>query len=188
MADGGLYALAGDSQKLLSPFPSWGEYAMESEHRISFIGLSLTVILLLASCRSVGVHRVHGRGGGYGPPAHAPAHGYRHKHVYGYDLVYDSSYGFYVVTGLNHHYYHDGYFYRLHGDVWQVSLRGADWRPLRYGALPSPLRVKFKPAAPSRNLNAVIKTPGSVAPVIKTSGPTNIKVKGKAKGRGKGKK
>jgi|GEM_PF-2724602 len=173
---------------------------MDSGYRISCIGLSLTVILLLASCHSVGVHRVHHRGPGigHGPPAHAPAHGYRRKHVYGYDLVYDSSCGFYVVTGLSHHYYHDGHFYRLHGDVWQVSLRGAAWRPLGYDTLPSPLRVKFKPAAASRNLNAVIKTPGPVRPVIKApapippilrpSGPANVKVKAKAKGRGKGRK
>lgn len=181
---------------------------MESEHRISLIGLSLAVILLLTSCHAVGVHRVHGPGMGFGPPAHAPAHGHRYKHVHGYDLVYDSSCGFYVVTGLSHHYYHDGHFYRLHDDVWEVSLRGADWRPLAYDALPSPLRVKFKPAAPSHNLNAVVKIPGPVdpvikapapatpairvaapaAPVLKTSGRANVKVQGNAHGRGRGRK
>ena len=39
--------------------------------------------LMLASCSSVG--------SGNGPPQHAPAHGYRHKHrAKGVELVYDS--------------------------------------------------------------------------------------------------
>ena len=62
-------------------------------------------IVVLASCDSVSVYRLpvphRGPGGGHGPPAHARAHGYRRKQVHGYDLVYDSSLGLYVVVGMS---------------------------------------------------------------------------------------
>lgn len=57
-----------------------------------------------------------------GPPPHAPAHGYRHKHAHhGVDLVFDSGLGVYIVVNLTDHYYHDGHFFRLHDGVWQIS-------------------------------------------------------------------
>ena len=34
-----------------------------------------------------------------GPPPHAPAHGYRHKHPDGVELVYKSNIGGYAVVG-----------------------------------------------------------------------------------------
>ena len=61
------------------------------------------------------------RARGYGPPPHAPAHGYRHKHhASGVDLVFDSGLGVYVVAGLGHYYYRDRFF-RWHPDGWQLS-------------------------------------------------------------------
>ncbi len=180
---------------------------MESEHKLRLIGLSLTVILLLSSCHTTGVRRVahRGPGIGHGPPAHAPAHGHRRKQVCGYDLIYDHSCGLYVVVGFSDHYYHDGYFYRLHGDVWQVSLRATDWRPVAHEALPSALKVKVKPVVtPGGKVNAVVKATGPTNAVIKSSGPNNAVIKtagnadapgnsnasgkGKAKGHAKGKK
>jgi len=108
-------------------------------------------LVMLASCDSVSVHRIpvpgRGPGIGHGPPAHAKAHGYRRKQVHGYEMLYDSSRGVYVVVGLSDCYYHDGYFYRLHGDVWQISVRARDWSPAGARSLPPGLRAKAKTKA-----------------------------------------
>jgi len=104
-------------------------------------------LFLLASCDSVGAYRVPDRGPGrtigHGPPAHAQAHGYRRKQVCGYELVFDSVCGVYVVVGMSDCYYHDDHFYRLCSTGWEISLRpDADWRPVVAGSLPSGLRGK----------------------------------------------
>jgi hypothetical protein len=57
-----------------------------------------------------------------GPPAHAQAHGYHRKHVGDVELVYDSTWGVYVVVGFPDHYYYNDQFYRLCGTEWEVSL------------------------------------------------------------------
>ncbi len=41
------------------------------------------------SKQSAGYHK-------QGPPPHAPAHGYRHKHQHGHDMEYNSDAGAYV--------------------------------------------------------------------------------------------
>lgn len=111
------------------------------------LACGLTVILL-ASCESVSVYRTPiptpGPGRGYGPPAHAKAHGYRRKQVCGYELVYDSGRGLYVVVGIADCYYHDGCFYRWHDGTWEVSLRAEKWSPADRGTLPPGLRAKSK--------------------------------------------
>jgi len=75
-----------------------------------------------------------------GPPPHAPAHGYRHKHHdHGQtvELVYDAGYGIYVVAEIPNRYYWNGVYLRLDGDQWYASkgLDG-DWRPRSDGSLP----------------------------------------------------
>ena len=47
-----------------------------------------------------------------GPPPHAPAHGYRHKHEHGVELVFDSQLGVYVVVGWKDHFFSAGRYYR----------------------------------------------------------------------------
>jgi hypothetical protein len=80
-----------------------------------------------------------------GPPAHAPAYGYRRKHVAGMELVYDSSLGLYVVVGLSDHYYHEGYFFRLHGSLWEMSQKpDIGWKVVSESSLPPGLRGKVK--------------------------------------------
>ena len=154
---------------------------MAAKRMVWLVATALAVVLLLASCDTVGVHRVRGRGPGigHGPPAHAQAHGYRRQQIGGYDLVYDSALGVYVVMGLSDCYYHNGHFYRLHGDVWQISLRAdAGWRVVGHDALPSGLKLKVKPVRVARGngkANVVIKAAGS--------GKGNSKVKGPHKGR-----
>jgi len=59
------------------------------------------------------LYKVPGIGIGHGPPAHAQAHGYRHKQVAGFELVFDSNLGLYVVVGHHDYYYCVSYFYRL---------------------------------------------------------------------------
>ncbi len=71
----------------------------------------LCAMIVLAGC--VHVHHRHPPGRGYGPPAHAPAHGHRMKH-HDHELVFDASLGVYVVIGLSDHYFHDGWYYRPH--------------------------------------------------------------------------
>jgi hypothetical protein len=61
------------------------------------------------------------------------------------ELVYDSGCGVYVVIGYPNHYYHDGYFYRCSGTVWQVSLKpDGGWASLSGRPLPPGLRAKAK--------------------------------------------
>jgi len=72
-----------------------------------------------------------------GPPSHAPAHGYRHKHRTGVEIRFDSHLGVYIVEGRTDIYFHDGWFIRIRSGVWQVSAsldgqwkdRSSDWVP-----------------------------------------------------------
>lgn len=81
-----------------------------------------------------------------GPPPHAPAHGYRHKHhaqAGEIELVFDSGLGVYVVVGWPGHYYNDGHYYREADGVWHVSSRlDAGWAALSAKKLPPGLAKK----------------------------------------------
>lgn len=80
-----------------------------------------------------------------GPPPHAPAHGYRHRHSDGVELVYRSSIGVYVAVGYSEHYFHKDRYYRLVDGSWQVSFRiDKGWTPVPEKKLPPGLRKKHK--------------------------------------------
>lgn len=100
-------------------------------------GLGLVMVAtmaLLGSCNY---------GAGYGPPPHAPAHGYRDKHRHGQRLVFDAALGVYVVAGLPYHYFHDGHYYRFHGGIWEASVHPkGPWRHISKKRLPPGLRKK----------------------------------------------
>lgn len=96
-------------------------------------------------------------GGGYthvepGPPAVAPAYGYRH----GYPndrilLVYDPAIRAYTVTGYPHYYYTGGRYYRVRGSTWyRTSRLDGPWREVSYKSVPYGLKqgyyYKEKPA------------------------------------------
>lgn len=104
--------------------------------------------LMLASCSRVSVCSTSREkiGRGNGPPPHAPAHGYRHKHKSkGVELVYDSGRGVYVVVGLPDHYYYDGHFFRIRGAQWEISLNtDGGWKPVYEDSIPPGLRKKGK--------------------------------------------
>ena len=111
----------------------------------SFVVTCACILLMTASCSRYGVRHQPTVSRGNGPPAHAPAHGYRRKQVAGAELVYDSGRGVYVAVGLSDHYYHDGYFYRLRGGLWEMSLKpDADWKAASEKSLPMGLQVKVK--------------------------------------------
>lgn len=78
-----------------------------------------------------------------GPPPHAPAHGYRHKHPDGVELVYKSNIGVYVAVGYTAHYFHKDKYYRLNNSSWEVSVNiNKGWVPVSEKKLPPGLRKK----------------------------------------------
>jgi len=111
----------------------------------SFVVTFACIALTTVSCSRYGIYRKPTVSKGHGPPAHAPAHGYRRKHVDGVELVFDSGRGVYVVVGFSDHYYHDGYFYRLNAGLWEMSLKhNGGWRAVPDKSLPIGLQVKVK--------------------------------------------
>jgi hypothetical protein len=84
-----------------------------------------------------------------GPPPHAPAHGYRHKHQSGAELWFDSDLGVYVVVGHSDLYFHDGWFLRFHSSIWEVSATlGGPWKPKAAEWVPPGLRSKHHAKKP----------------------------------------
>ena len=87
---------------------------------------------------------------GHGPPPHAPAHGYRHKHAIQVELEFDSHMGVYVVLEIPGVYFHDGLYIRLSGGKWEVAAHfNGPWRKAKNKDIPSGLK-KGKGAAKSR--------------------------------------
>jgi len=71
-----------------------------------------------------------------GPPPHAPAHGYRHKHGQ-LVLVYDAGLDVYVIDGHAGYYYCRDRFYRVRGGSWQASFDfSGPWRTVPDSHLP----------------------------------------------------
>ncbi len=58
---------------------------------------------------------------GHGPPPHAPAHGYRHKHPHGVNIMFDSGLGVYVVVEMAGVYFHNGLYLRFMDDHWESA-------------------------------------------------------------------
>jgi hypothetical protein len=116
--------------------------------RFATTALSLIALagatLLLSSC-SAGVHRhppAHKQVTVVetGPPPHAPAHGYRHKHR-GTVIVYEASLGVYVVRDRPDYYFYGEYFYRVRDGGWQASLTmSGPWKVVPDYRLPEKVR------------------------------------------------
>jgi hypothetical protein len=78
-----------------------------------------------------------------GPPPHAPAHGYRHKHGQT-ELAYDSGLQVYVVVGHKDCYFQDRTYFRLVSGSWETSLSfGGPWTPAPAKSLPPGLAKKY---------------------------------------------
>lgn len=100
--------------------------------------------LMLVSCKSLTIGAGSGPKHGHGPPPHAPAHGYRHKH-HGVELVYDSELGVYVVVDFPDHFYFKGRYYRFGELHWEVGVHiDGPWESISAETLPPGLRGKGK--------------------------------------------
>lgn len=76
-----------------------------------------------------------------GPPAHAPAHGYRHKRVHEPELRFDAGLGVHVVVGHAGLYFSDGTYLRFSGGDWSASVAvSGPWKPIGVKKLPRGLR------------------------------------------------
>ncbi len=107
---------------------------------IRFLAITLFAFLLYG-CAGVGLWEPQRGGAGYGPPPHAPAHGYRHKHKHGVKLVFDSNLGVYIVIGYPKHYFYDSRYYRFKDGGWWVSvLLEGRWVSITAAKLPPGLR------------------------------------------------
>jgi hypothetical protein len=96
----------------------------------------------------------------HGPPPHAPAHGYRHKHRHGTELVYDSSLGAYVVVNIIGVYYQNNLYMRLHDGHWEVSRKfNGPWRWARSREVPAKLKRIHVRKAPKKKTKVVVVTP-----------------------------
>jgi len=101
--------------------------------------LALATFATIDACAPYGP----GPGGGYGPPPHAPAHGYRHRLPDGVELVYDAGLGVYVVIGYPDYYFLDGRYYRYFDNDWLSGPGVAGpWVRPSSAAVPPGLRKK----------------------------------------------
>ena len=115
-----------------------------------FAAITLAFILclsVLVGCRTlqelgIGIkHPSTGKHKGKGPPPHAPAHGYRHKHHDGIELEYDSGLGVYISVELPGVYFYNDLYLRLSGEHWEVAARfDGPWRPEAQGQVPFKLK------------------------------------------------
>ena len=156
---------------------------MTFKNVVTLVVTSFCALLVCTSCSSTRAYYPTGKRVGHGPPAHAPAHGHRRKQVCGVELVFDTGLGLYVVVGHPNHYYCDGYFYRLTGSVWEMSLRFDGGWAVRAGKpLPPGLRAKSNGNG-NGNRNHSVKANGNVQrnPAVKATGNGNGNGNGKAK-------
>ena len=116
--------------------------------KIVLFAVLLSLAIAMPACRSTVVYReassprVVARQ--TGPPPHAPAHGYRHKHREGVDLVYNAEVGAYSVVGHDHCYFHEESFYRLTNGSWEVSVEiSGKWRTIPNKKVPLGLQKKY---------------------------------------------
>ena len=77
------------------------------------------------------------------PPPHAPAHGYRHKHSDGVELVYQSTTGLYLVSGYSNYYFYNNKYLRLKDGLWEASVHfDRSLKPVSEKKLPPGLQKK----------------------------------------------
>ena len=109
--------------------------------------------MLTTSCRTVTVsHPTQVTKKVSGPPAHAPAYGYRHKLSSNVEVAFDSDSGVYVVVGWDKYFWLAGQYYRFRTGHWEVS-RTIDkgWTYIEQEKLPDGLRKQYSAAYQSNN-------------------------------------
>jgi hypothetical protein len=116
--------------------------------RLALISVFMVMVMGTVAVTSCSTHRhvVHSKSSPkIGPPPHAPAHGYRHKHRHGVELIYDAELKVYVVAKHPHHYYRDDCYYREGRKGWEISASiEGPWKAVADDKLPSGLQKKAK--------------------------------------------
>jgi len=75
-----------------------------------------------------------------GPPPHAPAHGYRHKHD-SVVLEYDTALEVYAVSGWPNHYFYKDRYYRATHSGWEITAKfDGPWKSVATKKLPKGLK------------------------------------------------
>jgi hypothetical protein len=96
-----------------------------------------------------------------GPPPHAPAHGYRHKHPDGVVLVYQSNIGVYVASGHRDVYFHKDRYYRVRNGSWQISVHvEGPWKAIAPQKVPLGLQKKSHDAGSAKGKDKKHKKKG----------------------------
>lgn len=80
----------------------------------------------------------------HGPPPHAPAHGYRHRHQHGVEMVFDTAVGAYIVVGHPGIYFFNGiYFHKDTKGFWKSAKHfKGPWHMKDVRKLPMKLKNK----------------------------------------------
>ncbi len=114
-------------------------------------GMLAALLMVSLSAASGCVHHHHhpvvtspAHARGHGPPPHAPAHGYRHKHYRdGVNLVFNAGLGVYVVADRPDYYWHVDRYLRWAAGEWRVSSRiDGTWVVVSNDRVPAKLVAK----------------------------------------------
>jgi len=90
-------------------------------------------------------HKRYKRHHRHSPPPHAPAHGHRHSHIDGVDLVFDSSIGVYVALGFDDLFFFDNHYMRYYDGYWHHANRyDGGWLRAKDKHVPHKLRKARK--------------------------------------------
>ncbi len=114
-------------------------------HSYLVVALLVELISTISACVSIDAGGPPSRNHG-GPPAHAPAHGYRHNH-HGQELVFDRDLDVYVVIGVRDVWFLDGTYFRISSDGrWEISV-GVEgpWRSAVGSTVPVRLQERRHP-------------------------------------------
>jgi len=112
---------------------------MQGLIKFSIMAVMISAVLVISGCVVYPAHS----SAGYGPPPHAPAHGYRYNYQ-GHDVVYDSNLGVYIVVGLQDYYFYDNNYYRYSNNRWYYSRDlDRDWRDYDDKRLPPGLAKRY---------------------------------------------
>lgn len=107
----------------------------------------VAICCTLSACRTAVQYRSTGSvesAKNHGPPPHAPAHGYRHKHG-GVVLEYDSALEVYAVSGRSNYYFYKDRYYRTTSSGWEITAQfNGPWKSVSTKKLPKGLRNSGK--------------------------------------------